>query len=400
MNDFLTLQSNSRRIPSIDRYRGLALALMIAFGAAKMLVGVPFFEGLSTHDLSHAVLLLDGYAFYDLGAPVFIFVSGLSFGLSYLSLERRFGETKALGALAQRALKTIGVGALLILYPMDAVGIVSLVLMIAAILFVIVWMVLAAKGKQVGRTMGRIMHVFLLSMGAMLLAVAVVDNALLAAGKAVGGTHWSVLASIGVSMLVCVPLVRLSTPRKVVGAVVLTVAYWALNRLVPAAFFCHWTHGGILGALGYALLYYYALTVVELARKHRFLAYLFALTLVVAAYLSLLHVTPSKSAVNLSYVLVSFAFAYPIFLVVQLFDDVPTKPNAIFTLYGRNALLVYLIHTFITFPMGICINALIEYVGLTGFLGVLVGFVGMALYVLLMAHWLRLLQRKGFSLRL
>jgi|GEM_PF-3515735 len=400
-SDFLpSLYSNNVRIPSIDRYRGLLLALMIAFGAAKMFEYVPFFELISTHDPSKAFLLLKGYAIYDLGAPIFVFVSGLSFCYSFRSLLKKMPESKALYVLLMRGFKTIGIGGLLFFAPNDAVGIISISMLGAIIVFAIICLILKSTGKNVTKTFFVVLNVSLAAFGIAITFVGVLDNILFASGIQVLGTHWSALCSIGFSMIVSIPFVRLSLNRKLIGAFLLTVFYLCLNLLIPMGFFTHWTHGGLLGSFGFALLFYYAHTLVELSDKNKYLSWYFALILTFTAFVAVGSQTPSKSAVNFSYVLTSFFFSYAIYIVVQLFDGIKVNKSDILTVLGRNSLLVYLLHSFVTFPIGICINALVAYLGLNQVLSALLCVVCMICYVLLMTSWIYRLNKKGFALKM
>jgi hypothetical protein len=388
------------RVSAIDAYRGLALAMMIALGAAKMFAALPVFEQFCTHEVERAFLLMAGYGIYDVIAPVFVFVSGLSFCHSYRSAARRVGEKGAHRVLTLRSFKTMGVGAMLTFAPVDAVGIILLVLLVVAVILYIVKQVSRHKTGKCVALITRRFDYALPILGVAILVVGILDNILRAASVSVSGTHWSALVSIGLSMLVSVPFVRLSLPRKVVGALLLTVFYWMLNELVPQSFFALWTHGGLLGSFGYALLFYYAHTVVELARAHRFFPHIFALFVTLAAYYAVLYMTPAKATVNLPYALVSFVFAYTIFIYVQVVDGLMVGTNGVLAVMGRNSLLVYLLHSFFTFPVGICLNALIDYIPIEGVLPVVIGVLSMLGYVLGMSALVRDLNRRGYAIRL
>ena len=105
--------TQSKRIISIDRFRGLCMFVMVI----SFFLGVfedtfakwaPIFE----HGES-GFQILPGIAFADIFAPMFIFVIGLTYVKSFKSREAKYGTKVAYFQIAIRYLGLMGIGALL-----------------------------------------------------------------------------------------------------------------------------------------------------------------------------------------------------------------------------------------------------------------------------------------------
>ncbi len=94
----------SKRIESIDQFRGLAIVLMVAANFLVGLSAVPPW-------LKHAPDV--GLTCVDLIAPLFIFAIGLTYGRSYRKRVETDGRGAALGHFARRYLAILGIGAII-----------------------------------------------------------------------------------------------------------------------------------------------------------------------------------------------------------------------------------------------------------------------------------------------
>lgn len=211
--------------------------------------------------------------------------------------------------------------------------------------------------------------------------VAVADNLLLLFGKTPTDSHWTVLPSIGVSMLVCVAFSKRKPYVKVTAVYLLTLLVFLMNLYIPQGNFAYFTHGGFLGSFGYALLFLCADTVVTLQKMRKTLAHTFAATIGILAVTSCAINVPSKAAVNVSYALVSFVFAYVLYFVVSLFDKVRVKKFPLLTLLGQNSLMIYMWHVPLSPMVGLMENGLIAYWPVSDGMRVVLGFMGMAVYL-------------------
>ena len=367
-----------KRIPSIDRFRGIAIALMIMFTATEMYTATDFFVPLSTHDLTKALLLIPGYGFFDLIAPFFIFASGLSFGFAFSSAERKVGLPAAYSVMGRKGVKVVGLGSLL-LFSFDGIGLfffVCAILCLTLLVLRFTW----KKSRELF-SYDILFDKILFALGILLLIVAVADNLLLLFGKTPTDSHWTALPSIGVSMLVCVAFSKRKPYVKVTAVYLLTLLVFLMNLYIPQGNFAYFTHGGFLGSFGYALLFLCADTVVTLQKMRKTLAHTFAATIGILAVTSCAIIVPSKAAVNVSYALVSFVFAYVLYFVVSLFDKVRVKKFPLLTLLGQNSLMIYMWHVPLSPMVGLMENGLIAYWPVSDGMRVVLGFMGMAVYL-------------------
>ena len=245
MNKSLTL-SDKKRVPSLDRFRGFALALMIIFGAAKSVTVAPVFAALSTHDLSEALIIFPGIGFYDLIAPLFVFACGLGLGFSSDSLNS--------SRPMRRVIALVGLGALVNLPTGDPLSFAFLAFSVIALILVVLWFAGKKTSKPDAQIISRILRKFVSFVGLFALATAVIENILYLFGVSVSPAHWSVLASIGVASLFVYPFTRVRVGWKLFFCAAFTALYFAANLLVPAENFSYFTHGGLLGSFGFVRL--------------------------------------------------------------------------------------------------------------------------------------------------
>lgn len=386
-----------KRIPAIDRFRGIAIALMITFTATEMYTATDFFVPLSTHDLTKALLLIPGYGFFDLIAPFFIFASGLSFGFAFSSAERKQGLPGAYATMGRKSVKVVGLGSLL-LFSFDAIGLVFFVCAVLCLTLLVLrftW-----KRSRDLFSYDILFDKILFALGILLLIVAVVDNLLLLFGKTPAESHWTALTSIGVSMLVGTAFSKRKPYIKVAAVYLLTLLVFLMNLYIPAENFAYFTHGGFLGSFGYALLFLCADTVVTLQKIKKFLAHTFAATIAILAVTSFSVIIPAKATVNVSYALISFVFAYALYFVVSLFDKVKVKKIPLFTLLGQNSLMIYMWHVPLSPMVGLMENGLIAYWPVSDEMRVVLGFVGMTVYLLGTYAVVRALHKRKIRFRI
>ena len=383
------------RIPALDRFRGLSLWLMFAFGAAKMVTFCDFFVRFSTHDVALSWQLIRGYGFYDSIAPLFVFASGLAFWAAFRSRQCRVGTSQAILSSARRGLQLVGIGGLLAFDFADPLG---WVLFALAIGMAVTWLVSClrpAHSPLLRRWMGRV----LLGVGAATILANYIEIMFYLGGTAVWNAHWSAIASIGVGLLVTLALVRLPTWGRVLACIGATVFYALACRFSPAGMFDGFVHGGLAGSMGYALLVMYAYTLMSMGTD-RWLRLMFGALLWSMGLVACIYLDPAKEAVNISYVLVSFAIAYDVYAVVRLFDGLSCRRFAPLTILGRTSLTVYCLHFVLTFPFGICLDALVSYVPVGTVLRCILFVLGMIGYPFLMALLARALSRRHCLIRL
>ena len=388
--------SKPTRIKSIDRFRGIAIALMIMFGAAKQLSSAPVFLLLSTHDVNDAFLILNGFCFYDIIAPFFIFASGLSFNLS---LNTR--NENGLRVSATKSLRLIGLGSFFFLPQGDPLGFVFLAFTIIAVILLPVWLYAKKKSLQCYSFFGNFYKKYLKWLGVITLVVAFCETAAYVMGYSdVPSSHWSVLSSIGFSMLFAILFNRYKPEIKIIFCFFLIALYYNMNLYIPAETFSYFTHGGMLGSLGWAILFLIADIAISLRRIKPSIMYLFASCLSVIAFISYRIITPSKAAVNLSYILISTTFSFALWAITELFDNVNIGKYDFLSIAGKNSLFLYIIHTIFMVPMGTVINALVVLTTFTGVLAIILNATGLIAYFIGLCLITDNLNKKGFRFRL
>ena len=369
-----------RRLPSIDRFRGIAIVLMIAFTMTERFTVTDFFEKFCTHDLSKALLILPGYGFFDIIAPFFIFASGLSLSLSFSSLKRKNGLPFAYFQSYKKAIKVIGLGSFL-MFSFDGIGLVFFAC--AIICLTLLFCRILSKKSRAFIDYDGVFDTVLTVLGIVLLVLAVVETVLVACSVTpTNDNHWTVLPAIGVSMLVGTFFVDRKPFVKTTACYLFTLLYFLMNLYIPQENYTYFVHGGLLGSFGYALLFLYADTFITLWRIRKSLAHAFAFTLAILAVTSNGVLIPSKAAVNVTYALVSFVFSYVLYVFVSFFDRVKVRSFPLFTLLGQNSLMIYVWHVPLSPVVGIMENALIAFIPVGETLHIFFGFVGMVVYVL------------------
>ena len=382
------------RIAALDRFRGLAIALMIAFGAAMMFVDTDFFVRFSTHDTTRSFQLIEGYGFYDVIAPLFVFASGLSFCVSHAAAVRKFGSVAARKRGLRHGAEVIGIGGLLLFDFSTPLGIAFFSLaMVTLTLFVasFVW-------KKRSERLRKILRTFLIAFGVAVIVLNVAETALYGAFDHAYVTHWGPLCSIGCGMLICVFIADLSCARRVAFSYLFVLFCGCLHLVLPARLFSDFTHGGILGAVGYALLFVLANVAMSL-RKQRLIRIAFVTPLYLGAGLSAAAEACSKASVNLPYVLTSFAIAFSLYTVFEGTEGFRAR-YPVLTVLGRNSLTAYCLHFAMSFTYGICLNALVSYLPIEGAIPIVLYGIGMLSYVYLASFVLRTLERKKWIVKL
>jgi predicted acyltransferase len=224
-----------------------------------------------------------GLTVIDLVAPFFIFAIALTFGLSWQRRSTREGKGPAYQHFILRALALIGVGA-----------------------------ILSAGERLLGMNNG------------------VMD--------------WGVLETIGVSILIALPLLDRSWRICLaVGLALLVVYQVLLDRYWMDQVF-NSPHGGLLGSLSWAAMLLLGLFLADIYHQRRG-AYFWAVLIVLAVGLVLAFWIPvSKNRVSASYVLVSLGISGLAFGWIDWMVERWRLRSALLVAWGRNPLALYLLH--------------------------------------------------------
>lgn len=259
------------RIKSIDQFRGFAILLMVIFNYLSGIETLPDW-------LKHVPDI--GMNIPDLGAPVFVFAIGLTYGLSFQRRSERDGPPAAAGHFLRRYLAFIGLGAI-ITAGQSALGIKAELL------------------------------------------------------------DWGVLQSIGVAGLLTLGVISFSTWTRVGIGLGLLFVYQVLLDNIWLDLVLGSQHGGLPGSLSWTAILILATVMGDLFQDQEQRRYFPGLSLgflVVGFFLTIL-VPVSKNRVSASYDLITLGFSGVVFLIFYRTNF----ELDFFSAWGQNPLLLYLV---------------------------------------------------------
>jgi predicted acyltransferase len=272
------------RLDAIDQFRGFAILLMSLADFLSDVRAVPPW-------LKHAPDI--GYTVVDLIAPMFVFAMGLTYGLSFRRRMARSGAWAAYEHTITRNLALIGLGFLLT----------------------------AAGGLT---------------------------------GMYESHGNWGLLQALGMAGLIALPFIRLRPGvRLAVGLLLLALYQYMLDSAwLPLVLGS--THNGIWGSLSWGALLILSTVLADLYLEEYQApsgsgpgrpVYIWASAAILLIGFALTYVAPiSKNRASASYMLVSLGLSALLFGFFHLLDARGHLRLAVLTAWGRNALLLYLLH--------------------------------------------------------
>ena len=278
---------NKSRLDSIDAFRGLAILGMMIGNFIAGVNWIPVW-------LKHAPDV--GFTIADLGAPMFIFAIGLTFGISARRRLEQDGAWNMTQHFVVRYFAILGIGALF------------------------------GAGQVLMQVNGVVIN-------------------------------WGVMQAIGVAGLVTLVVIRLITwERLLIGLSLLAGYQFMLDHFWLATVLIS-PHGGLYGSLAWAAMLILATVLADLYfRKSRGIwALIAASVLAILLTLALNSWVPvSKNRVSASYVLLSLGLSGLFFSVFHIFVERLKWKLSTLVMCGRNPLLLYMLHlillSFVTLP--------------------------------------------------
>lgn len=208
----------TKRIPSIDRFRGTVIFCMIVF---QFIAGFPNLGAIS-HISSHApketaIYILPNLAIADVVAPMFILAIGLTYIPSFRRRAERSGTKVAVLHFLGRYLSLIGIGMCMngINNILDGdskpLNYVIIALTIAVLVSGLITLILkACKAKKAGKVCGKIVQYLVILLGVLGICITTVNFIMLCLGKTDHSFgYWLVLHHIGFAGLVSLPFANL-----------------------------------------------------------------------------------------------------------------------------------------------------------------------------------------------
>lgn len=275
-------KKSTNRIVSIDRFRGIVVTLMVV---ANLLESVEWMPSWATHAATQDAL--GTFTYVDLIAPAFFFVIGLTLPLSFSHRSEKYGLKKANRHLLIRGLALIGIGTLLA---------------------------------------GAVSSIF------------------------VEYIYWETLNTIGLAIFCIVPFIKMKFHWKIVFAIVFGFMNDALFLLFQAdSEALEFLLGSFLGVFGYVSMLLLTLSFSELFFSRKDVRinkpYLFlALGLICLGIVMELIVPFMRSPYTFSFISIAIGIVALIFQLVHLLSNRYNFSEGIFCIWGKNPLIIYLIH--------------------------------------------------------
>ena len=155
---------------------------------------------------------------------------------------------------------------------------------------------------------------------------------------------WGVLQAIGVAGLLMLPVIFAPATIRLTYAVVLLACFQLASAAGWNDLVFRWSHGGLPGSISWAGMLALATVFPDLESRHR-LAVTAASLLLLGSGLALsLIVAVSKNRVSASYVVLTTGASGLLYTLFMLTDGIGTYRPGVLTWWGRNPLLLYLLH--------------------------------------------------------
>jgi predicted acyltransferase len=253
--------------------------------AILLMVLANYFNNISTIPawLKHAPDI--GYTINDLVAPLFVFAIGLTFGMSFRRRHARDGAWRAYNHFFSRNLALVGLG-------------------------------------------------FLITLGGVLTSNYPPE------------TNWGLLQALGAAGLITLPFIQIKASYRWIVGLIILVGYQLLLDQYWLDQVINTVHNGPQGALSWGAMLIIATSLGDLYQQEEWRQYFswFSLILVIAGSLLALAVPLSKHRASASYVLLSLGLSGLTFYVFHLLDSRYKLQLPILTEWGKNPLLLYILH--------------------------------------------------------
>jgi hypothetical protein len=388
------INSSGKRILSIDRYRGMAVLLLIATLPMYFIDAFDFTDRFTTHIIEDAFLLVPNYAFYDLIAPIFIFAAGLSFSLSFKKTREKFGKRKVLIRTVFRGLKLIAIGSFLLYFGEHLIDDVYRISSYVIAGLSGIWLFLWITKSGFKQTIGTILHVSLIVIGGFALVVGIAETGYLLINGSLPFEHWNVLQSIGLATLITLLFHGFKPWMKLIALFIFFMIYAFIYKLIGYNAFVSMSHGGVLGSFGWAQMMIAADMIGELSTTNKKIMYLVGGILVISGIAGYLLFECNKFSVSPGYVSMSIVLSFLFYLIINLFDFWRIDNGSIVSL-GRNPILIYIIHMLVGAYVGIYLNYYAYIYGSN-----LIAFAGLLLYIVILFTLSFLLNRYKIYLKI
>ena len=353
----------TKRIKSIDRFRGFCVFCMLIFQFLKNFPSLGFLSRLAEHSLEKGIVILPGMTLADIIAPAFIFAIGLTFTLSFVKWQKLYGTKRAIVHYLERALSIIGLGTFLEVcnkvidsmsgYTLNAFDYVALSFSIIAIIGLVLRLLanIPAWKKKLGPVAEQIFYIALSCLGFMNIVISTIDFVNIYGDHgAFRYDYWVTLQGIGFAILVAFPFVKSKPWVKLLGGFLIALAFSIFHQIGDnKAWLDVIVHGGVVGGFGWGAMLIFDMFIADIyfsGKKSSAFAWcvsLFALGLVLVQWLGVINM----GSCSPTFILVGTGLSGILFFFFDVTDRFYKIKFDPLVWWGKNPIIMFLVEFFV-----------------------------------------------------
>lgn len=352
---------SSKRIKSIDRFRGFCIFCMLIFQFLKNFPSLGILSRLAEHSLDKGIVILPGMTLADIIAPAFIFAIGLTFTLSFTKWQKLYGTKLAIIHFVERALSIIGLGTFLDLcnkiidsgHSLNAFDITVLVFSIIAIIGLILRLLamIPAWKSKLSLPAEHIFYLALSCLGVMNIIITTIDFFAIADNfNAFRYDYWVTLQGIGFAILVAFPFVKSKWWVKLIGAFAIFTGFTIFHQIGNHR---EWldviVHGGVIGGFGWGAMLIFDMMIADFYfMKRKDIAFtLSALFCSLGIILTQWLGTINMGSCSPTFILVGTGLSGVIFFIFDVLDKYMQWRFEPLVWWGKNPIIMFLVEFFV-----------------------------------------------------
>ena len=357
-----SVQEETKRIKSIDRFRGFCVFAMLIFQFLKNFENLGFLSRLADHSTETGIVILPGMTLADIIAPAFIFAIGMTFALSFKKWERLYGTKNAIIHYFERALSIIGVGTFLYLcnqilasfddYTLNgfdwAVFAVSIVALIGLAMRLIG---LVPKFSSKYRIIAeQVFYIALSILGIMNIIITFIDYVnIVNNANAIRFGYWVTLQGIGFAILVAFPFVKAKSWVKFLGASIIFIAFTIYHQIGDNKILLdEIVHGGVVGGFGWGAMLIFDMFIADLYFECKYdsliaSAFFFAVGVFLIQWLGVINM----GSCSPTFILVSVGLSGVLFYCFDMLDKYHKTKFDPLVWWGKNPIIMFLVEFFV-----------------------------------------------------
>lgn len=354
--------TETKRIKSIDRFRGFCVFCMLIFQFLKNFDNLGILSKLAQHSADNGgIVILPGMTLADIIAPAFIFAIGMTFALSFSKWQKLYGTKMAIIHYFERALSIIGLGTFLdlcnkvldsmdgyvfnavdwVIFSFSILGLVGLVLRLLALI--------PAWKEKLHFFSEQFFYVALSCLGIINIVVTTIDFFSIWVIGSTQYNYWVTLQGIGFAILVAFPFVKAKTWVKALGATIIFVAFTIFHQYGDnKAWLDVIVHGGSIGGFGWGAMLIFDMMIADLYFKNKEYAVISsALFCAVGVFATQWLGVINMGSASPTFLLVGTGLSGLIFMGFDYFDRFHKSAFDPLVWWGKNPIIMFLVEFFV-----------------------------------------------------